>query len=391
LRAHPDVEDALLALSLLPTMLITLLIDEEDGVDYRGPDLIAVAIVIGLAVCVAFRRRATVAVAFVGAALTALMWVRLYVDGSTAFAGAILVYSVGRHLPRPTSVRVVLAVGLPLSALAIGLAFSVESHEVWQALGRTALIGGAFFFGDAVRSRAETLQALHERAERAESEREARAEQAVAEERTRIARDVHDVVAHALSVMVIQSNAAQRLVGVDPVAAGDAMREVTDTGRATLAEMRRIVGTLAAHDETADYRPQPQLADITELVERVRAGGCDVRLSQDDDLPAVSPGRQLAAYRIVQESLTNVLKHAGQALVTVDIDHVDGELHVAVRDDGRGASATSDGRGRGLLGMRERVDAVGGSLDAGPRVGGGFAVHARIPLDVAAIDERAPA
>jgi signal transduction histidine kinase len=378
------VADALLALALLPLGLATLLIDEEQTTSYRRADVLAVVLVFGLFAALAFRRRFTVPAVFLIVALSLAMWFRGYIDGATAVTGAIVTYTVARHLVRPRSVQVFTAAMVPITAAALwlGMGGSPYEDDVFQGLSRIALTVASYAIGSAVRGRREAIDALRERAEKAEAEQIAQSERAVAEERTKIARDLHDVVAHSLSVMVIQSTAAQRLVNVDPAASATAMQQVTDTGRAALAEMRRIVGALADRDGPVEYRPQPQLADLPELIERVRSGGVSVDLRAHGDVDDIGPASQLAAYRIVQESLTNVLKHAGRAMVTVTVERKAGELTVSVEDDGRGAIATTDGKGRGLIGMRERVEAIGGSFDAGPRRSGGFEVRASIPLDI---------
>ncbi|TMR95376.1 sensor histidine kinase [Nonomuraea basaltis] len=227
------------------------------------------------------------------------------------------------------------------------------------------------------------LEGLEERAERAERERDQQARMAAAAERARIARELHDVVAHNVSVMVVQADGAGYTLDSDPEQARLAVRNISKTGRAALAEMRRLVGVLRENEGgDTDYTPQPGLGQLEELVRgsavpaRLRVGGVPVELPE---------GQQLAIYRIVQEALTNALKHGGPGVqAVVEIEYGGPELVVRVTDDGRGAAAPRSPGGHGLIGMRERVGMYGGAVWAGPRSGGGFEVLARLPLAKAA-------
>ena len=232
------------------------------------------------------------------------------------------------------------------------------------------------------------LESLEERAERAERERDQQARMAAAAERARIARELHDVVAHNVSVMVVQADGAGYALDTDIEQARTAVKAISATGRTALAEMRRLLGVLRRTEaeseeaesppEAADYNPQPGLAELGELV-AASAVPATLRISGD---PAGLPeGQQLAVYRIVQEALTNVLKHGGPgARATVEIDVGRDGVQVRVTDDGRGAAAPGSGGGHGLIGMRERAGMYGGAVSAGPRPGGGFEVVARLPL-----------
>ncbi|MFI7416941.1 sensor histidine kinase [Nonomuraea sp. NPDC049684] len=227
------------------------------------------------------------------------------------------------------------------------------------------------------------LEGLEERAERAERERDQQARMAAAAERTRIARELHDVVAHNVSVMVVQADGAGFALDSDPEQARLAVRNISKTGRAALAEMRRMVGVLRENeDDGTDYTPQPGLGQLEELV---RGAGVPASLrigGVPGDLPE---GQQLAVYRIVQEALTNALKHGGPHVqARVEIDYGGPELVVRVTDDGRGAAAPRSPDGHGLIGMRERVGMYGGAVSAGPLTGGGFEVLARLPTARAA-------
>ncbi|MFF4616728.1 sensor histidine kinase [Nonomuraea jabiensis] len=227
------------------------------------------------------------------------------------------------------------------------------------------------------------LEGLEERAERAERERDQQARMAAAAERARIARELHDVVAHNVSVMVVQADGAGYALDVDPEQAREAVRAISKTGRAALAEMRRLVGVLREGEQAdTDYTPQPGLGQLEDLVRgsavpaRLQVGGAPVELPE---------GQQLAVYRIVQEALTNALKHGGPGVrALVEIDYRGPELVVRVTDDGRGAAAPRSADGHGLIGMRERVGMYGGAVSAEPLRGGGFEVLARLPMVKAA-------
>ncbi|WP_246159196.1 sensor histidine kinase [Catellatospora sichuanensis] len=253
-----------------------------------------------------------------------------------------------------------------------------------------------FLIGRTVRARREAATALAERALAAEANQQALAEQAVAEERRRIARELHDVVAHHVSVIGVMSTGARRMLHRDPAAADEALATIEQTSRTTLRELRRLLFVLrseGAPGDDADGRsPQPSLSALRSLVEQVCEAGLSTSLRVDGELGEVDPGVALTVYRIVQEALTNALKHAGPARAEVRLTVNGRLLTIEVFDTGRGPYArtlSADGitigavTGHGLLGMRERVAVYGGTLRTGPRPGGGFRVHARIPIEQA--------
>lgn len=227
------------------------------------------------------------------------------------------------------------------------------------------------------------LEGLEERAERAERERDQQARMAAAAERARIARELHDVVAHHVSVMVVQADGAAYAIDGDVEQARQAVGTISATGRAALAEMRRLVGVLRENEaDGTDYAPQPGLGQLEELV---RGSAVPARLRVEGAPAQLPEGQQLAVYRIVQEALTNTLKHGGAgARATVELDYTGLDLVVRVTDDGRGGAAASSPGGHGLIGMRERAGMYGGAVSAGPRPGGGFEVLARLPMATAA-------
>jgi signal transduction histidine kinase len=235
--------------------------------------------------------------------------------------------------------------------------------------------------GRVVRSRSQLTAELHEAAVRAADAREAEALRAVAEERRRIAREMHDVVAHSVSMMVVQAGGARRILDRDTERAVAAAELIERTGREALAEMRRLLGVLHP-DEHAEYAPQPTLRQLDALVERARGAGVPVTLNVEGEQRELPAGLDLAAYRVVQEALTNVVKHSGGAPTEVSVHYRADAVDVRIADRGSGSlNNRLEGGGHGLVGMRERVRMYGGELHAGRRRGGGFEVHVRLPLE----------
>ena len=243
----------------------------------------------------------------------------------------------------------------------------------WIFMATLWLAGWAF--------RRRRIQAAHleGRAARLEREREERARVAVAEERTRIARELHDVVAHSVSVIVVQAQAAQRLIDSDQHEAQLALGAIETSGRQALVELRRMLGILRRAGEKPVIDPQPSLEQLYTLVEQFRESGLPVELSVSGEAKPLPPGVDLSAYRIVQEALTNTLKHAGPARARVAVRYRDEEIELEVIDDGAG-TGKGGGSGHGLIGMRERAGLYGGTLESGKREVGGYFVRARLPL-----------
>jgi signal transduction histidine kinase len=236
-------------------------------------------------------------------------------------------------------------------------------------------------FGLVRRSRRERIEALEDRARRLEIERDQQSMIATAAERARIAREMHDIVAHSLTVMIAQADGGRYAAEADPAAATRALGTIGETGRAALTDMRRLLGVLRGREaQTLEFEPQPAESDVGALVEQLRAGGMRVSLVRMGAPRNLPPGAGLTVYRIAQEALTNVLKHAGpDPLVSVLVQWLPDAIVLEVSDDGRGAAADSDGLGQGLLGMRERATMFAGTVSAGPRPGGGFRVRAQLP------------
>jgi signal transduction histidine kinase len=240
------------------------------------------------------------------------------------------------------------------------------------------ILGGPWLAGLAIRLRREREQVLTRRTVELERDQDERARAAVAEERARIARELHDVVAHAISVVVVQARGGRKVLATDPQASRTAFDSIERTGEQALGEMRRLLGMLRDDDEEQSRAPQPSLERLEALAEEMRASGLPVELEVDGIPNGIPPGIDVSGYRIVQEALTNVLKHAGPAVARVDVRYAADAVEITVSDDGRGG-LTGAGTGNGLLGITERVAVVGGEIDAGPQPDGGFAVHARLP------------
>jgi signal transduction histidine kinase len=236
----------------------------------------------------------------------------------------------------------------------------------------------AWLAGRAIHSRTRLTEALHEAAAQAAEEHDDEVRRAAVEERRRIAREMHDLVAHSMSVMVVQAGGARRILDRDPARALQAAERIERTGREALAEMRHLLGVLHPGEEPRALAPQPTLAELDALIARARAAGLPVVLHEDGERRPLPAGLDLAAYRIVQEALTNALKYSGGAATEVSVTWGPIELAVEIRDRGR-VRIVSDG-GHGLVGMRERVRVYGGELETGPARGGGWRVRATLPL-----------
>jgi len=243
------------------------------------------------------------------------------------------------------------------------------------------VFGVVWIVGFSLGRKFEEADEAKERAARAEREREQQARAAVAEERARIARELHDVVGHSVSVMTVQASGVRRLLRPDQEREREALLVVERTGREALAEMRRMVGVLRRPEEAPALAPQPSLEHLSRLVEQAREAGLPVELRIEGEASQLPAGVDLTAYRLVQEGLTNVVKHAQASRAEVLVEYGDSYLEVTVRDDGKGIG-NGDGGGHGLVGMRERVSVYGGELDAGPQTGGGYRLRAKLPLTI---------
>jgi len=293
----------------------------------------------------------------------------------------VTIYSVGRHATGPEAWLG--AVGV---AAAMGLFVESESGLGNADLGDLAFVlafvGAPWAAGLALRLRQERERELTAENGRIRREQEERTRRAIAEERATIARELHDVVAHAISVTVLQARGARRKLGRDEAEVRRALDAIEHTNTQALGDMRRLLALLRDTEGDAATAPQPSLARLDDLVADVGGSGLPVTVEATGDGRDVPPGVDLSAYRIIQEALTNVLKHAGPATATVRIEYGADDLRLAVTDTGGGADAPAGGSGHGLVGIRERVAVVGGEVEAGPAPGGGFEVRARLPYSV---------
>jgi signal transduction histidine kinase len=296
----------------------------------------------------------------------------------TAYAALLLTFwAIGAHNPREQALAGA-AIGFATIAVATERDVRIDSGEMLNAI----LTGAALaFVAYSIRARDRRAAELEERAEHFEQERDAGERAALADERTRIARELHDVIAHCVSVMTVQSGAARLLLDEDPGRADEPLLAVEETGRQALAEMRRLLEILRRETAETGLAPEPGLAELRSLIERCDRAGLPVDLAvEGEPETALAPGVDLAAYRVVQEALTNAVKHAGPARARVTLRYTPRALELEVADDGR-ALPKDGGNGHGLVGIRERVALYGGDVEAGPRPAGGYTVRARFPLE----------
>lgn len=366
----PRTADAVLGLVMF-ALSSTLQDGPGDSVLLRSPFDVPVPVLLLFAVASAalyWRRRAPVVVL----AVVLGAWALTLGSGFSDLGGQAIVglYSAGRYATRDRPAHIAVEVALIVLVLD-----GVTSPTPWGevAFGAVVLLV-TWYAGRRLRLRGE-------RAEQLLREQQEQAQRILVEERTRIARELHDVVAHRVSMMTVQAGAAKTVAADDPEAAVRAMAAVEAAGRQALDELRHLLGVLRPDAHADGNRPQPGLSDLPQLIEQTRQTGLDVSLTSDG-LPEGLPARvELSAYRIIQESLTNVVKHAGPDARTEVRMSGDGRcVVVEVCDDGRDATILP-GAGHGIIGMRERTHLLGGSLEVGPRPGGGFRVLARLPLD----------
>jgi len=376
-RRRPDarVVDWLVAVVLTVALQLQLALG-------GAPDATPVAVLGGLVLtlALAWRRRAPLAVVLTYAAAAALgtaLGGGIFDGepplGAALVTGAIAFYSVGAHAAE----RPALA-GLALGILGLWTTVVVSDHrDLASYLFSAGLVAlSPWLAGRTSRARTLRIEAL-------DRERDGRARTAVAEERQRIARELHDVVAHGLVVMVVQAQGARRILDQDPERAREALRAIEQTGQTALEEMRRSLGILREAAASAELAPQPTLGDLDGLLNEMRRAGLVIDLRIEGERRALGEGVDRSAYRIVQEALTNTIKHAGLVATRVTVVYGDDDLRLEIADDGPGPPDAGDGTGEGghgLVGMRERVRLYGGDLEARRENGHGFVVRARIPL-----------
>jgi signal transduction histidine kinase len=375
LRSPGGLFDALVAAGLCLVGLYEVLVDPlaEDVVS--GPTWLNVLAVVAGTLPLAWRRAAPLWVCLV--LFTALAGRALAADPlelyATALAPLIAIYTVASYAPLRDAV---LSAGFGALALSVAVVNGSGTAAAPDPLASAILYGLLWLAGRVVGVRHEKARELHEA-------RDQHAAEAVAEERARIARELHDAVSHSLAAIVMQSAGAQNVLDSDPERVRRSLAAIESTGRRGLEEMRRMLGLLGgdAADQSAQLSPQLGLDRLDELVAAVRAAGIDVHTEVRGERRTVPGSVDVSAYRIVQEALTNVMKHAGARSVRVAVGYEREALAVEVLDDGSGAGdGQGDGSGRGLAGMRERVQLLGGTLDVGPAVAG-WRVAVRLPLE----------
>jgi signal transduction histidine kinase len=382
-RVIPPRTDLLAGAAVTAVVLADLALVERPA---EGVAVTTVAAVV-LGAATALRRSRPLAVALLLAVVLlgqTLLGGQLTHMLSTGIVAAGLVFSTALHLPRRPAragaAAVLAASWVDLLVEQLG-EYPLVSDLVFTGV---VVVGGPFLAGRALRERRETSDRLEALAAQLAAEREQLAQLAVADERTRIAREMHDVVAHSVSLMVVQAGAARRMLDARPERSRDALLAVEDVGRQALAELRRILGLLREEEGPDELAPMPGLAQLPGLVDTTRASGLDVAVVVTGVPRPLPPGVDLAVYRVVQEALTNTLKHARATSARVLLQWEDAALRFAVVDDGVVPEVPPQGGGHGLVGMRERVAVCGGDLTAG-REERGFAVRAVVPLERGAV------
>jgi signal transduction histidine kinase len=374
LRRHPRLVDGMLAAALGIPALASVVVPGS----YQ-----LVPVTLALVIPLVFRRDHPVAAFAVAVTVGA---VQVLLDIHVTMIDAVIVvllYTLAAYGRRRVSVAG-LAVCLAGSVAAVARWAPPDiglSH--WLSVGLVAFAGSsltAWVLGDSMRYRRGYYASLEDRAARLERERDAQAQIAAAAERARIARELHDVIAHNVSVMVVQADGASYALDSSPERTRQALGAIAGTGRQALAEMRRMLGVLRSEDDATGVVPLPGIEQLGELLEQTRASGLAVSFTVQGVPGPLPGGLALAAYRIIQESLTNTRKHGGpQASAQVLLRYCEDVLMLQITDDGQGV-AVADGAGHGLTGMRERVALYNGTLRAGPRPGGGYQVTARLPV-----------
>ena len=370
--ASPYVD---VALALL--LGVVLLPSASDGQGFKQPAWAAIALIELTALPLAARRRwpiPVLTITLLAAIAGDLLFLGLQVPGPL-----VALYTVAAHCERRRSLT---AAGATALALVVPTVHRAATDPAFFPLAVYAAVAAAWALGDGLRSRRAYLAELEARAERLAREQEERARRAVGDERARIARELHDVISHNVSVMVVQAAAGGDVFAARPERAREALAAIESTGREALAELRRLLDVVRPadeRDEAVALAPRPGLARLPELIEHVTAAGLRVDLTIAGAPREAAPGVDVCAYRIVQEALTNTLKHARASRAAVALRYGDASLELEVLDDGSGTDG-GGGAGRGLIGMRERAALFGGELAVGPRPDGGFGVRVTLPL-----------
>jgi signal transduction histidine kinase len=390
-RLRPDAPAHLrrLLLDAAPTVGILALgfvdLFVASGTDFEGPKAANTAFLVAACLPLLARRKHPVA-ALAAAFTVQAAWIDAYYNGSQQppfepfVAGIVACFALGFHSRRR---QLRLGVTAFAATVAVGTAVAYATGDPSLGNGLPAVIWwlAAIAIGRGLRERQSLVDLLRERTTRLERDRERDLAEAAMEERARIARELHDVIAHAVSVMVVQAGAERRMLDAGQARTADALITIERSGREALGELRRLLGVLRARDRSDKLAPQPGLAELPELVAEARGAGQTVDWHVEGDPVPLPAGLDLTAYRIVQEALTNARKHAPGACTDVRLRWHPTELEIEVVDDGPGRSSQSNGTGHGLIGMRERAALYGGTLMAAPGRGGGFHVRAQLPIE----------
>jgi signal transduction histidine kinase len=377
-NVNPWLLDAMIGTVFTVVGLVSLVTTSDPKVDYRDVDTLGVLLALGCSVPFYFRRRLPLTTALVSAWSLVLLATLEYPASTQSQMVLVAAYTVGSHAAAGR--RLVGFVGIELGVVAVGIA-GIPDAETTNIVLAGAFYAAMYFFGSAMRNRRLYMEQVEERAAILEREHAEAAKRALADERLRIAQELHDVVAHSMGVIAVQAGVGAHVIGTDPAEAKKSLDAISTTSRATLTEIRRLLGVLRS-DGDGGYEPAPGLGDLDRLVTDLDGAGLSVAVRIEGERHDLPPGVDLTAYRIVQEALTNVLKHAGPATATVTVGYEPDAVRVEVIDDGRGVNGRASGGGHGLVGMRERVAVYGGTLETGPRTGGGFRVSARLPYGV---------
>ena len=374
---HPGPADALLAAAVL--LVSALPLRAQPGCGCPPVSGWAYVLVAGMCLPLAWRRRSPFGTALAVGVLSVTISLLAVPEPVLPFAALIAVYTVAAHAGRRLALT---AAGVTAAALTI-VVLTEPGADPGSVTVQYLVFAAAWLLGDSARSRRDRAAEMEARAAQLHATRAAEAHRAVAEERNRIARELHDHVAHHISLMVVQAEAGPVALRQGPGPAVRGFDSISATGRQALVEMRQLLGVLRAGD-TGPLAPQPGLDRLEELAGQVRRAGLPVELAVEGTGAPLPAAVDSCAYRILQEALTNALRHAGPARATVAVVRAPDELRLAVTDDGRGCAGVPPDSGNGLVGMRERAALVGGRLAAGPRPGGGWTVTAVLPLSLPA-------
>ena len=367
-RTPPWRIDAVLATCFVVAGLTTT---NPSNAVYEPRDGVAIGLILAATLPYYARRLAPLPVLAVSVTAVAALFVQGYAAGALPFVIAVGVYTVGAYRPPH---ELVLAAAFMNTAFVVMVLADSPDFGGGEFVTSVAAYAATLLVGWTMQSRRARLDAL-------EREQDEASRRAAADERLRIAQELHDVVAHSLGVIAVQAGVGMHVIDTDPAEARRALEHISRTSRSSLGEIRRLLGLVRSGEPTVTYAPTPGLADLPRLALEVADAGLPVDLDVADNTGNLPPGVELAAYRIVQEALTNALRHAHAHRATVRLDVHAGSLRVVVSDDGSGHNGGRRSGGHGLVGMRERVAVYGGSLDVGPAPEGGFRVDAAIPYD----------